>query len=432
MKVTIISMIKMLIADDEPLVCVGIQSMLQWDKYGIEIVGTARNGQVAEEMIEQLRPDIVISDIKMPVKTGLELAEKCVEKYGRIPLFIFLTSYEEFEFVKKAMHLQVVDYLIKPELSSETLAIAVKKAINIIERYNKISGDIQDSQISIPVLREKFFIQLYNNLFDNNEQYERQKKDLGIKFTASSYIAAYCEINKDEASNVADDSLISLYTGTIQMVKETLHNINSYYMTVIDMRHFIITFCLNGDYTECRQIIEQALNRAKGAVYSYFNIILKAAVGNIVNNPRNLSESYISAVNFFNNTSDDNPIVFFEEANSERYHKMIISKVQRYILDNLHTRLTLNSVAAKFNFSANYLSQLFAKYSGEGFVEFISDARIATAKKMLIRGEGHIYEISQKLGFDSAFYFSKVFKKYEGVSPREYLKALKEQQRGKS
>jgi two-component system response regulator YesN len=428
MKGTIISMIKMLIADDEPLVCVGIQSMLQWGEYGIEIVGTARNGQVAEEMIEQLKPDIVISDIKMPVKTGLELAESCVEKYGRIPLFIFLTSYEEFEFVKKAMHLQVVDYLIKLELSPETLANAVKKATNILERYKRISSEVQDSQISIPVLREKFFIRLYNNLFDNDEQYERQKKDLGIKFTSTSYIAAYCEISKAEGSNVADDKLISLYTGTIQMVKETLHNINNYYITVIDMRHFIITFCLDGDYSECRQIIEQALNRAKGAVHSYFNIILKAAVGNIVNDPRNLSESYTCAVHFFNDVSDDNPIIFFEEASSERYHKMIISKVQKYILDNLHTRLTLNSVATKFNFSANYLSQLFAKYSGEGFVEFISDARITEAKKMLARGEGHIYEIAQKLGFESAFYFSKVFKKYEGVSPREYLKDLQGQQ----
>lgn len=279
---------------------------------------------------------------------------------------------------------------------------------------------------------KSFFIQLYNNLFDNNEQYERQKKDLGIKFTASSYIAAYCEISKDEVSNIADDKLISLYTGTIQMVKETLHNINSYYITVIDMRHFIITFCLDGDYSECRQIIEQALNRAKGAVHSYFNIMLKASVGNIVNDPRNLSESYISAVHFFNDISDDNPIVFFEEANSERYHKMIINKVQKYILDNLHTRLTLNSVAMKFNFSANYLSQLFAKYSGEGFVEFISEARITEAKRMLARGEGHVYEIAQKLGFDSAFYFSKVFKKYEGVSPREYLKALQEQQQDKT
>ncbi len=421
-------MIKMLIADDEPLVCVGIQSMLQWDKYGIEVVGTARNGQVAEEMIEELRPDIIISDIKMPVKTGLELAEHCVKKYGRIPLFIFLTSYEEFDFVKKAMHLQVVDYLIKLELSPENLEVAVKKAIGILNRYNKISSGNHDSQISIPILREKFFIRLYNNLFDNDEQYERQKKDLDIKFTALSYIASYCEISKSDISNVPDDKLFSLYTGTIQMVKETLHNINSYYITVLDMRHFIITFCLDGDSKECRQIIEQALIRAQGAVNSYFNIVLKAAIGNSVNDPRNLSESYTSAVHFFNDVTDNNSIVFFEEANSERYHKMLVNKVQKYIIDNLNTRLTLNTVATKFNFSSNYLSQLFSKYSGEGFVEFITAARITEAKKMLLRCEGHIYEISQKLGFDNAFYFSKVFKKYEGVSPREYLKAFEDQQ----
>lgn len=421
-------MIKMLIADDEPLVCVGIQSILQWEEHGIEIVGTARNGMIAEEMIEQLRPDIVISDIKMPVKTGLELAESCAERYGRIPLFIFLTSYEEFDFVKKAMHLQVVDYLVKLELTPDSLSAAVQKAINILERYNKISSDIQDSQISIPVLREKFFIRLYNNLFDNDEQYERQKNDLGIKFTASSYIAAYCEISKEKSSDVDNDKLISLYTGTIQMVKETLGKTNSYYTTVLDMRHFVITFCLEGDYNQCRQIIERALIRTKGAVYSYFNVQLKAAVGNIVNNPRNLSESYTTATHFFNDVTQDNPIVFFEEANSEKYHKMIVGKVQKYINDNLGLRLTLSSVAEKFSFSPNYLSQLFSKYSGESFVEYISSARVAKAKKMLARGEGHIYEIAQKLGFDNAFYFSKVFKKYEGVSPREYLKALEAKQ----
>lgn len=86
----------------------------------------------------------------------------------------------------------------------------------------------------------------------------------------------------------------------------------------------------------------------------------------------------------------------------------------------------------EFNFSPNYLSQLFIKFSGDGFVEYVSAARIAKAKKMLARGEGHIYEIAQRLGFDNAFYFSKVFKKYESVSPREYLKALEAQKHKKA
>lgn len=425
-------MIKMLIVDDEPLVCVGIQSMLKWDEFGIEVVGTARNGKLAAEMIEQLRPDIVISDIKMPVKSGLELAENCAEKFGRIPLFIMLTSYEEYELVKKAMHLQVVDYLIKLELSPESLAVAVKKAVNILEGINKIGNDIQNSQISIPALQEKFFIRLYSNLFDDSDQYERQRSDLGIKFTASSYFATYCEISIAESSTIAKDRLISLFTGTMQMVKETLGKTNSYYITVLDMCHFVTAFCIDGDSTECRQIIEQALEKTAVAVYRYFNVKLKAAVGNLVYDPLNLSESYNSATHLFNDVSDENPIIFFEDANSERYHKMIISKVQKYIINNLHKRLTLNTVALEFNFSPNYLSQLFTKFSGDGFVEYVSAARIAKAKKMLARGEGHIYEIAQRLGFDNAFYFSKVFKKYESVSPREYLKALEAQKQKKA
>lgn len=68
------SLIKLLIADDEALVCIGLQSMLKWEQYNIEIVGIAHNGAQEEEMIDTLRPDIVISDIKMPIKSGLEVA----------------------------------------------------------------------------------------------------------------------------------------------------------------------------------------------------------------------------------------------------------------------------------------------------------------------------------------------------------------------
>jgi len=108
---------------------------------------------------------------------------------------------------------------------------------------------------------------------------------------------------------------------------------------------------------------------------------------------------------------------------SRRHNRrqQLVSNVQDYIRKNLEKRLSLPEVAAVFNFSPNYLSQLFTKYSGTGFVEYITGERINAAKKMLARGEGLVYEIAGKLGFENAFYFSKVFKKVEGISPREYL-----------
>ena len=72
-------MIKLLIADDEPLVQIGIKSMLNWADYNIEVCGTAPNGGIALEMIEEYSPQIVITDIRMPIMNGLELAKVCRE-----------------------------------------------------------------------------------------------------------------------------------------------------------------------------------------------------------------------------------------------------------------------------------------------------------------------------------------------------------------
>lgn len=121
-------MTQVLLVDDEPLVLVGIQSMLRWEDYGARVVGTARNGVQALELIETLRPDLVIADIKMPVMDGLKLMETAQDTYQDPPLFIMLTSFEEFAFVKEAISRQAVDYLIKLDLTQQALLGALRKA----------------------------------------------------------------------------------------------------------------------------------------------------------------------------------------------------------------------------------------------------------------------------------------------------------------
>ena len=112
------------------------------------------------------------------------------------------------------------------------------------------------------------------------------------------------------------------------------------------------------------------------------------------------------------------------KARRQSYKEHVVANVKAYIQENLNKRLSLHEVAAVFNFSPNYLSQLFSRYAKEGFVEYITSARISAAKEMLSRGELRIYEIAERLGFGSSFYFSKVFKKVEGISPSEYIQKL--------
>ena len=126
-------MIKLLIVDDEPLVQIGIKSMLNWADYGIEICGTAANGQAALSMIEDLGPELVITDIKMPIMNGLDLVKQCREQFGSIPVFIVLTSYEEFQLVRTALSYQVADYLVKLELDPSSLAESITRALKRLE-----------------------------------------------------------------------------------------------------------------------------------------------------------------------------------------------------------------------------------------------------------------------------------------------------------
>lgn len=94
---------------------------------------------------------------------------------------------------------------------------------------------------------------------------------------------------------------------------------------------------------------------------------------------------------------------------------------KKYIGEHISERLSLNEVAAVFGISPNYLSQLFGKYNDVGFSEYINISKINEAKRLLDEGTLKIYEVAEMLGFESSFYFSKVFKKVEGVSPTDYL-----------
>ena len=86
-------MYKVFIVDDEPLVQAGIKSMLNWSELNMEICGSAPNGQIALEMIRTLMPDIVITDIKMPVMDGLEFLKKARDEFGyKKPIFLLLIS----------------------------------------------------------------------------------------------------------------------------------------------------------------------------------------------------------------------------------------------------------------------------------------------------------------------------------------------------
>ena len=120
-------MYRIVLIDDEPLILAGIASLINWEDYGCSIIGKATVATEARQMILNLQPDIVITDIRMPVLDGLQLVESC-KKEGAVFAFIVLTNLEEFSLARKALSLGAVDYLVKLDLKPESLAASLEKA----------------------------------------------------------------------------------------------------------------------------------------------------------------------------------------------------------------------------------------------------------------------------------------------------------------
>ncbi|WP_167958148.1 response regulator transcription factor [Anaerosporobacter faecicola] len=530
-------MYKLLIVDDEPLVQIGIKSILNWNDFGIEICGTAVNGKQAFDYIQEYMPEIVITDIRMPIMSGLELIKNCRDLYGKLPLFIILTSYEDFSLIKEAIKYGIIDYLVKLELTADSLKEVLQKALQILEEQKSTTtGRTKES--AIKVFHDKFFISLLHNLFKSNEEFQTEAQALSLDFTAKRYAVSLCNIIAEQAASLTIQKSMELFFSATEMVQNIVSKYIPCYCTSLDTKHFCIIFLMDETDTEKSNArITEAINAACNMIHNYFNVWMLACVGKTYEDPLQIADSYENARQIANSVTMEKKLVLFddimkgnekadtnifnlsifkasirkafEEYDSsalsgtiseiialfrmhptkylqaldaacnilylsvslltdgekiineifsdypdgyhsiyrqttmeqllswleffstnicmylQKHHKSskeeLVDKIMDYINDHIEEKLTLNEIASEFGITPNYLSLIFKKESNVGFSEYITSRKISKAKQMMVSGNYKIYEIADQLGFENAFYFSKVFKKVEGCSPRDYL-----------
>lgn len=204
-------MYKVLLADDEYLTRDAIARNTPWQDAGFELVGTAENGRAAIEILEREKPDLVLTDICMPVMNGIELAAYIYENHPSVRVII-ISGYDDFEFAKQAMKYEVSDYILKPITSHE-----------LVEELSKIRRKIdeeQEQQIqvekikweyekNIPTLRSNFLSRLLEGNYLKNDipaQMDHLQVDLSGVYQAvvmlevedfSEFQASYPEATED-------------------------------------------------------------------------------------------------------------------------------------------------------------------------------------------------------------------------------------------
>ena len=123
---------KVILVDDEVEVIDIMKQKIRWNDLGFDVVGSATNGVKALELVEKLQPDVVLTDIKMPYMDGLELARKLNQDYPNIYIML-CTGFDEFEYAKEAVHLEIKEYMLKP-ISATELSDSLVKLKNTLDK----------------------------------------------------------------------------------------------------------------------------------------------------------------------------------------------------------------------------------------------------------------------------------------------------------
>lgn len=179
-------MLKIVIVEDEDMLREGLVNYINWEELGFEVAGEAADGAEGLKVIEKTRPDVVMTDIKMPHMDGITMTERIIEQYGDIQVVI-ISGYDDFEFARRALKAGVKEYILKP-VNLEQLKNVMNKVREEIEvrkehmtEYHKLK-DLE--QYSREQLRDK----LFSDLLLNNASLEDVRHTIELlDFAANEY-----------------------------------------------------------------------------------------------------------------------------------------------------------------------------------------------------------------------------------------------------
>ena len=541
-------MYQVLLVDDEPLILTGIQSMINWEDYDCVITDKASNGKQALEKMEKSMPAIVITDIKMPVMTGIEFMQECRDR-GYDTVFILLTNLEEFSLAKSALALGAADYLVKMEMTQEMMGNSLKRATEMCNQKRILTDKIPHREFHPKDVKQTatgFFrdiLEKAGNLSDEfrkkwQEPVEKMELEQLYENGVLMWIRPYKD--RDLFENVSEDDRKEMLDYAQSLMEQFMNRIHSGCCTLVWKRMGILAILpgqnrtekyyrdtgkkicnILEDYFGCQTLVaisapmediwggsKRALSQIKKIQEFYYYhsnepVVLVSDVEahfweerharhdtfdisflkkdlrqalvqqdkekvnsvfeelsalftefhpareQVVNACANLYYFFLSYVEEDALIKEEMPYpsvvmeilleCFTLKAHTrwllkfgswvgntmENFHRgsktdKIVEAAKEYVRENYGEKLTLAAIASKIGISQGYLSSVFKKQTGGNLNDYINQMKIEKAKELLEKHEYMMYEISDMLGFENPYYFSKVFKKLTGITPSEY------------
>ncbi|AYA99446.1 response regulator transcription factor [Lachnoanaerobaculum umeaense] len=358
-------MVKIFLVEDEKFVREGIKNEIDWKSYGFDFVGEAADGELALPLIEMSRPDILITDIKMPFMDGLELGRIVKEKFPET-VIIFLSGYDDFDYAQKAIHIGASEYLLKPISKEKLLSVLKKIKTVIISKSNNTVENIKIEDIEIDIKK-----------FDTSGFNKGKLKEFVIS-----------------GNSLDIESFVDVYMNTLGSQLKSL-----IFRQYIIMDAFIeLNNIFDNNVTE-KEIFGnkfgsmEAFDLAVTDIYTVKDYLLKILLYTVDKREQLAGKNY----------------------------SFLLNKAKDFVEKNyMNCDISLNNVAEYIGLSPTYFSTIFKQELGINFIDYLTKTRINEAKILLRSTDKRISDIAMEVGYRDQHYFSSSFKKYQGDTPKAY------------
>jgi two-component system response regulator YesN len=388
-----IEMWKTVIIDDERRVLNGMRNSIPWKELGAEWIGEGMDGKQGLELIRKTQPDIVLTDIYMPVMSGLDMiAQLRLENYqGKI---IIISGYSDFQYARQALRLKVDDYLSKP-VTIQTMKEVLQRVILHMEEESKQHLENSTEKALYAIALKQLNSSSDSNLFEYDEVIKTGKSTADERKLVGhiKFCQQIVEALQHQQINQVNDRI----TDYSNQLRETSFSSSDLFLLgteiwgILSYSLYEVGIFLDEMFPDMD--LHQELGKIKSPVQLMEWLTVKVAA--ICDN---------------------------RQWNDNLKHKQAVDFTIQYIYEHYADNITLFDISNKLYISRYYLGQIFRKATGETFNQYLTKVRMTKAKAMILEGKLLVYEIADKVGISNVAYFSTLFKKHTGLNHTELLK----------
>ena len=401
------------VADDEDELREAVCTMIPWEETGFSLAGSASNGLDALQLVEKLEPDLLLTDIRMPFISGIELARQ-VREVRPATNIAFLSGFDDFEYAQQAIQYNIISYMLKP------LTID-----GIVAELHVIRQKI-DAQFSMfrqappraggPDLRAAMLMPLVLDDYADaegdahSEAYARQCGLLRDKSDRPFYTVMVSTLFGEDGTNRTPPSFVA---SVDRLASKYLRSVSFF------ASGKVITVLLGSpsEFGEYLHILGDELPQMADRVLGRH---CRVGISRSVRSLSELHAAYREAMEALRQAdrSESGAQFISDIAPAVRGGELLCRRALEAIDQNyMNPGLSLVSLSGMLDVSPNHLSSCIKKTAGESFINILIRKRMEAARELLAEPNLRIQEVALRCGYTDQHYFSYCFKKYCGESP---------------